>query len=352
MEMRELLELVVEKNASDLHLAVGVPPVLRVHGKLEFLQGSDKLTPHESERLVFSTLNDEQRERFIAKRELDFSFGIPNLSRFRINVHRQRGSIAASIRRLATEIRSIEELGLPKIVADLASLPKGLVLVTGATGSGKSTTLAAMIDVINDTRALHIITIEDPIEYLYTHKKSVIEQREVSSDTDSFAIALKYVLRQDPDVILVGEMRDLETMAAAVTSAETGHLVLATLHTSDAVQTIDRIIDVFPYQQQQQIRIQLSLALQGVVSQQLIPRADGKGQVPAVEIMVATPAVRNLIRESKTHQVYSIIETSAKLGMQSMDQALYSLCIEGKITSEEALTKGRDPEALRRKLRV
>ena len=352
MEIRELLELVVAKNASDLHLAVGVPPVLRVHGKLEFLHGCDKLTPQESERIIFSMLNEEQRERFAAKRELDFSFGIPNLSRFRINVHRQRGSVASSIRRLATEIKSLGQLGLPNIVADLASLPKGLVLVTGATGSGKSTTLAAMIDVINDTKAMHIITIEDPIEYLYPHKKSVIEQREVSSDTDSFAIALKYVLRQDPDVILVGEMRDLETMAAAVTSAETGHLVLATLHTSDAVQTIDRIIDVFPYQQQQQIRIQISLALQGVVSQQLIPRADGKGQVPAVEIMIATPAVRNLIRESKTHQIYSIIETSAKLNMQSMDQALYSLCIEGRITPEEALTKGRDSEALRRKLRM
>jgi twitching motility protein PilT len=349
MDINKLLKLVIEKDASDLHLSAGVPPVLRINGELELLGNHEKLTPQDTKEIIYSLLSEEQRKRFEVENELDFSFGVPNMSRFRINVHKQRGSVAASIRRLAMQIPHIEDLGLPKIVADMADLTRGLVLVTGPAGSGKSTTLAAFIDLINTKKAFHVITIEDPIEYIHNHNKCLIEQREVSSDTNSFAIALKHVLRQDPNVILVGEMRDLETISMTITAAETGHLVLATLHTNDAVQSIDRIIDVFPSEQQQQVRIQLSLCLQCVISQQLVPRIDRQGRVAAVEVLIANPAIRNLIREGKIPQIYSSLETGSKFGMQSMDQSLAELCHNKLINLEEALTKARDPEGLKRK---
>lgn len=350
MNLKELLETTTERGASDLHIVCGSPPILRINGELMILKEMEKITPVLAKDLAYEMLNEEQKKTFERDYDLDFSFGIAGLGRFRVNLHKQRSSVGIALRRLESEIRTVESLGLPGIVKDLALLDKGMVLITGAAGSGKSTTLAAMIDIINTQRKEHVITIEDPIEYLYSHKSSIIEQREVASDTKSFASALKYVLRQDPNVILVGELRDLETIAHAITAAETGHLVLATLHTTDAVQTIDRLIDVFPPHQQQQVRIQVSLALQGVICQQLLLSKDKKRRIPIVETMVATPAIRNLIREGKTFQIYSSLETGAKLGMQSVDMALADVVYKDLVPEEDAYLKARDSEGLKRRL--
>lgn len=347
MRIDELLEQMVARGASDLHITVGTPPQIRIDEVLVPME-YDPLTPETVRDLVYSMLTEERIRRFEDELELDFSFGLEDLGRFRCNVFKQRNCVACVIRMIPLRIRSLEELRLPRVVSTFADLPKGLVLVTGATGSGKSTTLAALIDLINSTRRCHIITVEDPIEYVHQHKKSIVNQREVGTDTKSFASALKYVLREDPDVILIGEMRDLETIRAALTSAETGHLVFATLHTSDAVQTVNRIIDVFPSDEQEQVRTQLSFVLQAIIAQQLVPMADGSGRVVATEIMVATPAIRALIRESKAHQIYSIIQTSRGAGMQTMNQSLYSLYKRRLITAEEALARTLDRADLAR----
>lgn len=320
-----LLEM-LEAGASDLHLTAGSPPVVRVDGEVRPLD-HPPLTPAATRDLVYDILTDEQRRRLENDWELDFSYSVPGAARFRVNVYFQRGSLGAAFRAVPHEIKSLNELGLPPVVESLTEKPRGLVLVTGPTGSGKSTTLAAMIDRINETRSGHIMSIEDPIEFLHRHKRCIVNQREVASDTRSFAAALRHVLRQDPDVILVGEMRDLETISLAVTAAETGHLVFGTLHTQDAPQTVDRIVDVFPPHQQGQVRAQLANALQGIVTQTLLKRRDGRGRVVACEVLVATPGVRNLIREGKNHQLYSAMQTGGKFGMQTLDAALASLCL-------------------------
>jgi twitching motility protein PilT len=345
----DLLRIVVEKNASDLHLCVGVPPVLRIDGKL-YRTPFMPAEPAQTQRLIYEILTDDQIQRFENELELDFSYSLQNIARFRVNVFKDRGNVAAAFRLIPRRIPSIRELGLPVILEELILKPRGLILVTGPTGSGKSTTLAAMIDHLNNTDSRHVITIEDPIEYMHTHKKCIINQREIGQDTLSFAKALRSALREDPDVILVGEMRDLETIAIAITAAETGHLVLATLHTNNAAETIDRIIDVFPAEQQAQIRVQLSNNLVAVLSQQLLPRASGRGRVAAMEIMIATPAIRNLIREGKTHQIPSIIQTSGEFGMQTMDQALRDLYLQGIITYEDAMARAQRPEELKKML--
>ncbi|MDD5746157.1 MAG: type IV pilus twitching motility protein PilT [Candidatus Omnitrophica bacterium] len=350
-ELKQLLEIATQRNASDVHIVCGSAPILRINGELVILEELGKVMPQTAKDYAYGILNEEQVKTFEKECDLDFSFGIPGVGRFRVNLHKQRSSVGIALRRLASEIKNIDDLGLPAIVKEFAMLDKGLVLVTGAAGSGKSTTLAAIIDIINTQRKSHIITIEDPIEYLYSHKNCIIEQREVGSDAKSFASALKYVLRQDPNVILVGELRDLETISHAITAAETGHLVLGTLHTTDAVQTIDRLIDVFPPHQQQQVRIQVSLALQGVVCQQLMLTKDKQRRVPVVETMVATPAIRNLIREGKTFQIYSSLETGAKVGMQSVDVALAELVFRGVLAEEDACLKVRDAEGLKRRLK-
>ncbi|MGQ9472860.1 MAG: type IV pilus twitching motility protein PilT [Candidatus Caldatribacteriaceae bacterium] len=343
--VQELLEKMIHQKASDLHLTVGIPPVFRIYGKLSFLEGYPALRPSDTVALAQSLLNEERWQKFLHTREMDFSLGIPDLGRFRVNAYFQRGSVGLAIRALSYTIPSMEELHLPKeILQRLSLLPRGLILVTGPTGSGKSTTLASMIGYINEHRPCHIITIEDPIEYLHTHKKCIINQREVGTDTSSFESALVHALREDPDVILVGEMRNLETIATALTAAETGHLVMATLHTNNAPQTIDRIVDVFPPHQQTQIRIQLAGALQGIISQQLLPLASGNGRIPAVEIMIANNAIRNLIREGKTHQIYSVIQTSLAEGMITMDRALFELYKRGLISWEEAYSRAIDPK--------
>lgn len=343
MEIREILEQAKEQGASDIHIVVGKAPLIRVHGIIKELE-AEKLMPHDAQQLIYSILNDEQQRKFEETKELDFSFGINNLGRYRANVHMQRGTVAAALRTISTEIPDIRKLGLPQSVLNFTDYKHGLVLVTGPTGSGKSTTLASMINTINQTRAEHIITVEDPIEHLHRHKKSIIEQRELGTDTESFTAALKYVLRQDPDVILIGELRDLETIEAALTAAETGHLVFATLHTNDAAQTIDRIVDVFPTSQQSQIRLQLSNVLRGVISQQLITTADGRNRVLACEILVNTPAVANLIREAKTHQIYSMIETGTKFGMRSMDSSLKELYEKRYISFDEMSKRLRNAD--------
>lgn len=347
-DMNSLLKLMVEKGASDLHITAKWPAQIRIDEKLISVD-DHVLSPEETKTIVYSILNKQQIEKFERDFELDISFELAEISRFRINVFKQRGTVGTSIRLIPYKIWSFEECGLPANVAiNLCKKPKGLVLVTGATGSGKSTSLASMIDWINRDRPCHIITIEDPIEFVHQNKKALIDQREVYSDTHTFPAALKHVLRQDPDVILIGEMRDLETIESALIVAETGHLVFATLHTSDCVQTINRIVDVFPSHQQQQIRTQLSFVLLGVISQQLIPKYGGKGRVLAAEMLLANPAVRSLIRESKIHQIYSTIQTSQKEGMRTMNQALYELYQKKAITYEDALARTTDPDDLMR----
>ncbi len=342
----DLLKQMIDSGASDLHITTGTPPRLRVDGKLVVMD-HPPLTPADTKALCYSILTDAQKHRFEESNELDLSFGIKGLSRFRSNVFMQRGAVAAAFRTIPFTIKSFRELGLPEIVSDLSKKPRGLILVTGPTGSGKSTTLAAMIDKINDERYDHIITIEDPVEYLHGHKKCLINQREVNADTSSFKAALKYVLRQDPDVVLIGEMRDLETIEAALTVSETGHLTLATLHTNSAVQTINRVVDVFPAHQQEQIRVQLSFVLEGILSQQLLPKKSGHGRVMSVEILVPNPAIRNLIREDKVHQIYSQMQTGqAKSGMQTMNQSLLELYTKGLISYEEAMGRSQIPDEL------
>ena len=345
--MDELLRTTVELGASDLHLSVGLPPILRIGGKLvpaEF----PRLAPDDTKRLMYSILNDKQKEKFEKTWELDCSHGVRGFGRFRVNVFRQRGVVGATLRSIPSSIPSRQELHLPEVIEEMVNRPHGLILVTGATGQGKSTTLACMLDLINSENNYHILTIEDPIEYVHPHKRSMVNQRELGQDTESWANALRSSLREDPDVILVGEMRDMETISGTLTAAETGHLVFSTLHTSDASQTVDRIVDVFPQFQQQQIRIQLATVLEGVLSQQLVPHISGVGRVPAVEILVCTSAVRNLIREGKSHQIYNAIQTGSKHGMQTMDQALLDLYMNKQVTMEEALNHTMHPEELRR----
>jgi twitching motility protein PilT len=346
----ELLEHVLETGASDLHLTAGAPPVIRLHGILRPLEEHARMVPDQLRRMIYGILTQKQRERLEAELELDLSYALPGKARFRVNVYFQRDAIGAAFRMIPYEIKPIADLGLPPQIADLGRLPRGLVLVTGPTGSGKSTTLASLLDIVNIERACHIMTVEDPIEFLHRHKTAVVNQRELGQDTHSFANALKHVLRQDPDVILVGEMRDLETISTALTAAETGHLVFATLHTQDAPQTIDRVIDVFPAHQQQQVRVQLGATIQGVVTQQLIPTADGAGRVVATEVLVATPAIRNLIREAKVHQIYGAMQSGGRFGMLTMDMSLANLVRAGKITMDMALERCHDPEELSRLL--
>lgn len=349
LRIEELLEEVVKRDSSDLHLTVGSAPMLRIDGLLTPVDGFPPLTEEEVEKLIFSVVDEVQKDILIKDKEVDFSFAFGDVARFRANAYHQKGKLCLALRLIPTKIRTIDDLGLPPILNNLADLPRGLVLVTGPTGSGKSTTLAAMVNKINTERNVHIITIEDPIEYTHQHKKALIEQREVHYDTRSFSAALRSALREDPDVVLIGEMRDLETIAAAITIAETGHLVLATLHTNNAAQSIDRMIDVFPPYQQQQIRVQLSNILQGVVSQRLIAQIGG-GRVAAAEVMISTPAVRNIIREGKTHQLDAVIQTSAEQGMVSMDKALATLVKSGRITADEARGYAIDAQEFERLL--
>jgi twitching motility protein PilT len=344
----EIAKAAVEMKSSDIHITAGTPPTVRVDGKLMPIPGYPPMTPKDTQALIYSFMNEKQKKTFEEKKELDFSFGIKGIGRFRVNVFYQRGTVAAALRRIPYEIKPMEELGLIPKVKDLCHLSMGLVLVTGPTGSGKTTTLASMIDYINTNFPHHIITIEDPVEYIYQHKKSVIAQREVGTDTDSFALALKYALREDPDVILVGEMRDLETIRAALTAAETGHLVFGTLHTNTAVQTINRIINVFPMEEQDQIRTELSFVLQGVISQRLLPKIGG-GRVLIHEVLVPNTAIRNLIRENKIHQIYGLMQTGqAESGMQTMNQSLIKALRNKLITPEDALRASPDPEELKR----
>lgn len=344
LRLDEVLARMVEIGASDLHLTSGAPPMVRSSGALVPLDGFPVLGAEQLRRTLFAILTQKQREQFEADLELDFAYALRGHARFRVNLYQQRESVGAAFRVIPYEIKPLEDLGVPPIVGSFAGLPRGLVLVTGPTGSGKSTTLASIVDLANRTRADHIMTVEDPIEFLHRHKKSIINQREVGADTHSFAAALKHVLRQDPDIILVGELRDLETMSVALTAAETGHLVFATLHTQDAAQTIDRIIDVFPSYQQQQVRTQLASALQGVVCQTLCKRSHGTGRIVATEVMVATPAIRNLIREGKTHQIYSAMQAGAQQGMHTLDQHLADLVRAHKITYEVGLEKCHNSE--------
>lgn len=342
----DLLKIMIEKGASDLHITTGSPPRMRVDGKLIPID-APPLNPPETKALCYSILTDSQKHKFEENNELDLSFGVKGLSRFRGNIFMQRGAVAGAFRTIPFEIKTFQDLGLPEIVNDLVKKPSGLILVTGATGSGKSTTLAAMVDRINAERYDHIITVEDPIEYLHGHKNCLINQREVNADTSSFKTALRYILRQDPDVVLIGEMRDLETIEAALTVAETGHLTLATLHTNSSVQTINRIIDVFPPHQQEQIRVQLSFVLEAILSQQLIRKKSGKGRCLAIELMVPNPAIRNLIREDKIHQIYSSMQTGqSKFGMQTMNQSLAEAYSRGFISYEDALSRSSVPDEI------
>lgn len=345
-----LLEEVIKQKASDLHLQVGLAPMLRVDGALKAVSGTDVLNEEAVESLIFSILDEDQKAILLKDKEFDFSFAFGDLGRFRVNAFHERGNLAAALRLIPNEVLTIEQLGLPPIVAKFADYPRGLVLVTGPTGSGKSTSLAALVHKINHERATHIITVEDPIEFTHKSQKSVIVQREVHYDTFSFSAALRSALRQDPDVMLIGEMRDLETISAAITIAETGHLVFATLHTNSAAQSIDRMIDVFPAHQQPQVRAQLSNILMAICSQRLIPTIGG-GRIAAAEILVATPAVRNIIREGKTHQLDAVIQTGAEYGMQSMDKTLVNLIHEGTISYDEARNFAIDPEELDRLMR-
>ena len=343
-DLTELLNMMISRGASDLHLTVGLPPMIRVDGLLTPLDMA-KLTPDDTKELAYGVLTEVQRAQFERTNELDFSFGIKGLSRFRANIYRQRDCVAVALRRIPFEIMSFDKLGLPKVVEEMAERPNGLILITGATGSGKSSTMAAMIDKINRQEALHILTIEDPIEFVYVHRKSMVNQRQLHSDTSDFAAALRAVLRQDPDVVLIGEMRDKETIEIALTVAETGHLVFGTLHTNSAVQTVSRIIDVFPPDQQEQVRTQLAMVLQGVICQQLVPRIGG-GRIMVCEIMVATSAIRSSIRENKIHQMDNILQVGGKFGMQTMNQSLLKVFQNLMITREEALGRSPNPTEL------
>ena len=347
VSMGELFLLMHERGASDLHLTVGAPPTLRIDGAL-LPTPFEKLSSETAQTLIYSLLNDQQRQRFEASNELDLAFNLRGIGRVRMNVYRQTGSVGAAIRAIPNSFKTFEEIGVPKSILDIMKLPKGLILVTGQTGSGKSTTIASMIDFINETRAAHIVTIEDPIEFVHAHKKSVINQREVGSDTVTFGAALRHILRQDPDVILIGELRDLETIQAALNIAETGHMVLATLHTTDCAQTINRIIDVFPQHQLDQVRVQLSFVLQAVLCQQLLGHSTGSGRVLACETLIVNSAIRNLIREQKIEQIQVAIQTGGKIGMQTMNQSLAELYFKQKITFQEAMSHSLDPEDLRR----
>lgn len=346
--LTNLLVTVLERGASDLHVTAGARPTLRVNGALMQMEEHPKLVPPVLQRMLYALLTQKQREKFEENLELDFAYAVPGKARFRVNIYRQRDSIGAAFRLIPYEIKPLEALGVPNVISNFAMLPRGFVLVTGPTGSGKSTTLASLVDLANRQRRDHIMTVEDPIEFLHTHRGCIVNQREVGEDTHSFQDALKHVLRQDPDIILVGEMRDLETISVALTAAETGHLVFATLHTQDAAQTIDRVIDVFPPHQQQQIRVQLAGTLQGVVCQTLCKSADGMRRVVATEVLVATPAVRNLIREGKTHQIYSSLQAGAKHGMHTMDQHLAELVRSGQITYEHGMEKSHSVEDFNR----
>ena len=348
LSLRLLLDELIKKQGSDLHITVGEQPKIRVDGDLVNSQYPSPLEPKDTLALAYSILTENQKKRFETDDELDFSFGVQHLSRFRGNVYKQRGCVAMAIRQIPYEIHPLEKLGLPPVVKKLAERPRGLVLVTGPTGSGKSTTLAAMVDKINRERKGHIITIEDPIEFIHRHRNCVVNQREIGQDTKTFAAALKYALRQDPDVILIGEMRDLETIAAALTIAETGHLVLATLHTNSAAESINRVIDAFPSHQQSQVRAQLAFILEGVVTQTLIPRARGRGRSVAAEVMICTPAIRAVIRDAKIHQIYSLMQAGKKHGMQTMNDALQVLYMKGEITLEEGVKRSGDPQELLR----
>ncbi|MDE2125471.1 MAG: type IV pilus twitching motility protein PilT [Armatimonadetes bacterium] len=347
----DLLRLVHEKGASDLHIAVGVPPIIRVDGALIPIP-FEKVSSQDAQRLIYDILTDEQIQRFETELELDFSYSLARIARFRVNVFRDRGNVGVAFRQIPQKIPTLKDLGLPMVLEELTHLPRGLILVTGPTGSGKSTSLAAMIHQINTEQGRHIITIEDPIEYLHTHRCSIINQREVGQDTKQFKNALRAALREDPDVILVGEMRDLETMQMAVSAAETGHLVFATLHTNSAATSVERIVDSFPSGQQEQVRLQLSNNLQAILCQQLIPRANQPGRICAIEIMRASPAIRNLIREAKAHQITSMIQTSANMGMQTMDQSLRDLYLRGMISYDEAMTRAMNPTELEKMIRT
>ncbi len=350
--LHELLTLTVRRGGSDLHLTVGIAPCIRVNGALAPIEDRPRLTREDTESLVRCMLTPEQWEQFTTNQELDIAYAVPGVSRFRVNVYMQRGSIGAACRSIPQHIRTLAELGLPSTVERFAHLPRGLVLVTGPTGSGKSTTLASLLDVANKTRSAHIMTIEDPIEYLHSHGRSVVNQREVGADTAGFGVALRHVLRQDPDIILVGELRDLETTSVAITAAETGHLVLATLHTQSAAQTIDRLIDIYPPHQQQQIRAQLANCLQGVVTQALAPTRDGTGRTTVCEIMVATSAIRNLIREDKVHQIPTFLQSSGQMGMISFDQHLAQRYTEQLISKTTAMELAHDPNEFKRLARL
>ena len=348
LSIRALLDEMIDRQASDLHLTAGERPKLRIDGDLVSSNVDHILTPKDTLQLTYSILTENQKKKFEQEDELDFSFGIQNLARFRGNVYRQRGCVALAIRLIPFDIQTFDQLGLPAILRKLADRPRGLVLVTGPTGSGKSTTLAAMVDHINKTRKGHIITIEEPIEFIHRHQNCMINQREVGSDTQSFANALKYALRQDPDVLLVGEMRDLETIAMTLTAAETGHLALATLHTNSAAESINRIIDVFPSHQQSQVRAQLSFVLEGVITQTLLPKARGRGRSLAAEVLVATPAIRSVIRENKVAQIYGLMQAGKKHGMQTLNDALHQLVLQNEVKLEEALKRSADPNELLR----
>ncbi len=350
--LRALLEEMIQKEASDLHITTGERPKLRVDGDITDSAVTEVLTPKDTLHLAYSVLTENQKKRFETEDELDFSFGIQNLARFRGNVFKQRGCVSMAIRMIPFNVRTFQDLGLPPVIAKLAERPRGLILVTGPTGSGKSTTLAAIIDKINKERKGHIITVEDPIEFIHRHQTCIVNQREIGTDTKSFATALKYALREDPDVILVGEMRDLETIASALTIAETGHLALATLHTNSAAESINRIIDVFPSNQQSQVRAQLAFVLEGVITQTLLPKARGRGRAMACEIMVATPAIRALIRDDKIHQIYSSMQSGKKHGMQTMNDALYQLYTNREVTQEECERVSHDPKEFLRMIGV
>jgi twitching motility protein PilT len=345
VNLKELLHEMIEKRASDLHITAGLPPQLRIDGTITGTT-HEKLSPEDTLQITYSVLNEQQQKRFEEDKELDFSFGVKGLSRFRANVFLQRGVVSLAIRQIPYEIMDVKLLGLPPVVEKLAEKHQGLILVTGPTGCGKSTTLASIIDKVNRERRCHIVTIEDPIEYIHQHKNCIVNQREVKADTNTFGAALKHVLRQDPDVILIGEMRDLETMQAALTIAETGHLTLATLHTNSTYESINRIVDSFPASQQEQVRAQLAFVLEGVITQQLIPRAKGKGRVLVCELMVCTPAIRATIRDDKVHQIYGLMQAGQKYGMQTMNQGLFNACVKGDISQEEALRRSADPEEL------